>query len=139
MIVKEIVFRRKLAAYEIRHELIDGSEFNGPDVVMKIAYTHSGLYIGDTKTAHRLCVKRGLVRLQKTHHSHCVCSIGFNEQDQKWYGWSHRAICGFGVGDKLFEENFGNDKTLFTKHGKTAIKTLGKAKLAASRFARYVS
>jgi len=25
-------------------------------------------------------------------------SIGFSEQEQKWYGWSHRAIYGFGVG-----------------------------------------
>lgn len=27
-----------------------------------------------------------------------ICCIGFNEAEQKWYGWSHRAICGFGVG-----------------------------------------
>ncbi|WP_028525625.1 hypothetical protein [Runella limosa] len=25
-------------------------------------------------------------------------NIGFNPKEQKWYGWSHRAICGFGIG-----------------------------------------
>jgi hypothetical protein len=28
-----------------------------------------------------------------------VCSIGFCAQKQKWYGWSHRAMCGFAIGD----------------------------------------
>lgn len=27
-----------------------------------------------------------------------VCSVGWSEQNQKWYGWSHRAIYGFGIG-----------------------------------------
>ena len=35
---------------------------------------------------------------QKAKQSHCVCSIGFSEKEQKWYGWSHRAIFGFGIG-----------------------------------------
>lgn len=30
-----------------------------------------------------------------------VCSMGFSESQQKWYGWSHRAVAGFGVGDKV--------------------------------------
>jgi len=25
-------------------------------------------------------------------------NIGFNPEEQKWYGWSHRAVFGFGVG-----------------------------------------
>ena len=27
-------------------------------------------------------------------------NIGFNHDEQKWYGWSHRAIHGFEIGDK---------------------------------------
>lgn len=34
--------------------------------------------------------------LRKPHHN--VPSIGFSEKEQKWYGWSHRAIYGFGIG-----------------------------------------
>lgn len=30
-----------------------------------------------------------------------VDGLGFSEEDQKWYGWSHRAICGFGIGSKV--------------------------------------
>jgi len=26
-------------------------------------------------------------------------AIGFSEDEQKWYGWSHRAIYGFKIGD----------------------------------------
>lgn len=139
MKVKKVVFSRKLKQYEIRHELIDGSDYNGPDTLMKSAYTHTGHYIGDTKLAHRLCITKNLTNLQKTHHSHCVCSIGFDKKKQKWYGWSHRAICGFGIGDKIFEGNFGDDQTLFVRHGKKTVKSMKEAKLAASRFASYVS
>lgn len=27
--------------------------------------------------------------------------IGFAPKDQKWYGWSHRAIYGFGIGSRV--------------------------------------
>jgi len=29
-----------------------------------------------------------------------VACIGFSEKEQKWYGWSHRAIYGFGIGSE---------------------------------------
>ena len=32
---------------------------------------------------------------------HPVANIGFSEKEQKWYGWSHRAIFGFGVGSHV--------------------------------------
>lgn len=32
---------------------------------------------------------------------HNTESIGFSQSEQKWYGWSHRAIYGFGVGSKV--------------------------------------
>ena len=32
---------------------------------------------------------------------HGVCSVGFCKEDGKWYGWSHRAIYGFKIGDKV--------------------------------------
>jgi hypothetical protein len=28
-------------------------------------------------------------------------SIGYSSESKKWYGWSHRAICGFKIGDKI--------------------------------------
>lgn len=66
-------------------------------------------------------------------------NVGFSPTKKKWYGWSHRAVAGFGVGDKIFEANFGDDNTPFNKHGSKDCKTLDDAKESARRFAEYVS
>ncbi len=133
--------RKTKAGYIQRTEIWDDSDHGGDGngLEMKSAYTPNGAWIGNYKDARFLCVKKGLTKLQKSDASDCVCSIGFNEKEQKWYGWSHRAIFGFGLGDKLFIQRFGNDKTKFNRHGKITIKTLSQAKLAAKRFANYVS
>ena len=39
-------------------------------------------------------VKRGIT--EQLQHG-----IGFSPTEQKWYGWSHRAIYGFGIGSKV--------------------------------------
>lgn len=96
-------------------------------------------YIGPENFAKMLTQKRELTKLQPSSKDSNVVSIGFNEKEQKWYGWSHRAMFGFGIGDKIFKERYGDDKTHFSKHGDKIIKTLGDAKKAAKNFARYVS
>jgi len=101
MKVKKILgVRRYKAGYEVRHELHDGSEYGGEDFDKKVAYNPRGHYIGDPKTAHRLCVDRG-IRPEVIGDEHHVCSIGFSPEKWRWYGWSHRAIYGFGVGSKV--------------------------------------
>lgn len=69
------------------------------DTPITAAYTPSGDYIGDPKTA-KMLVKKGITSFEKTEPNHCVVSIGFNPEENKWYGWSHRAIYGFGVGGR---------------------------------------
>ena len=76
-------------------------------VIVKSAYMPNGDYIGDPKTAHYLMIKRG-IKPEKANPTHNVCSIGFCEKEQKWYGWSHRAICGFAVGDRVKEGDCTN-------------------------------
>ncbi|MEE8114808.1 MAG: hypothetical protein V3T23_10695 [Nitrososphaerales archaeon] len=66
-------------------------------------------------------------------------STGLDEEKGIWYGWSHRAVVGFEIGDKVFEEDFGDDKTDFKEHGSKTIKTLDDAKLSAERFSDHVS
>lgn len=34
-------------------------------------------------------------------------SLGFNPKEQKWYGWSHRAVFGFGIGSKCKKGDCG--------------------------------
>lgn len=53
--------------------------------------------------------------------------------DGKWYGWSHRAIYGFKVGDKVKKGDCAYDGKEYT------IKTEKEAKETAKRFADSVS
>lgn len=111
--------------YVIRREIWPGVEFVCPipsgasDTVAAIAaaidgrhppsemvtcYTDSGDWIGDEETAKYLCKERGIAPEHATPQPRGLlipCQIGFCERDQKWYGWSHRAICGFGVGSAV--------------------------------------
>lgn len=43
-------------------------------------------------------LKRGVTeQIQDGYGEPKTCCIGFNPIEQKWYGWSHRAIFGFGI------------------------------------------
>ena len=76
----------------------------------------------------------------KAHPSHSSTSIG-RDRKGRWWGWSHRAATPFAKGDRIFEEDYEpqGDKTPFREHGRKVIKTDADARLAATRFARYVS
>ena len=93
--------RKYKAGYEVREEKVLTHFEDMPSdhtVTMKSAYTSTGDYIGTSKMAHLLCKKKG-IKPEKTNSNHNVCSIGFCETEQKWFGWSHRAIYGFGIGN----------------------------------------
>lgn len=66
-------------------------------VELDAVYNAHGVYVGDKETADWLAGK-GILPEGHTSESN-VCSIGFSDKDQKWYGWSHRALHGFGIGD----------------------------------------
>lgn len=74
----------------------------GHRIRMQSAYTVGGDYIGNEKTAEMLCDDYGIYP-EKASPEDDVCSIGFSRKDRKWYGWSHRAIYGFTVGDVVKE------------------------------------
>ena len=46
-----------------------------------------------------LAKKYGIEHFEFPFPSSGVKSVGFNPKTQTWYGWSHRAIAGFKVGD----------------------------------------
>jgi hypothetical protein len=93
----------KMSGYEIRTEIYSGKEFGmDTDTEMDSAYTSSGDYIGNPEDAKYLVEKKG-ISPEKASPSHSVCSIGWSEKEQKYYGWSHRAIHGFGIGDIVKE------------------------------------
>jgi hypothetical protein len=44
---------------------------------------------------------------QRRSPDHSSCCFGFSESEQKWYGWSHRAFCGFAIGFVAEEDTCG--------------------------------
>lgn len=64
-----------------------------------------------------------------------AAGVEFNDKEQKWYGGSHRAKFGFGVGDKVKE----GDVLAGVYPVGHEIKTLDQAKEAAEHFAELVS
>ena len=84
--------------YELRTE-----KFQGIDITA--AYNATGAYIGDESFAKEL--ERKGINPELAHPENKVCSIGFCEKEQKWYGWSHRAMFGFGVGSAVKKGDCG--------------------------------
>lgn len=76
------------------------------ETILRTAVNPAGHYIGDEETAKFLCEQRGIAP-ELASPNHHVCSIGFCEAEQKWYGWSHRAIYGFGVGSAVKKGDCG--------------------------------
>ena len=134
-LISNTVFR---SGYEVRKEMVTYSEHEDP-MEMRSAYSPEGGYIGDIKFANMLINKYGITTFKEHESESRVVCYGYSPANKKWYGWSHRAISAFGIGDMIFEESFGDDKTPFIKHGSVEIKTLEQAKEAAYAFARYVS
>lgn len=97
---KELIKELNMGHYLIRHENWwhgDGDE----KTLMKAAYTPDGVYIGDLRTARYLVKKRGITQLLKRTPDSNIASIGYNPTEKKWYGWSHRAMFGFGKGSSV--------------------------------------
>lgn len=91
------MFKAEILSGEVDREFIDALE--QPTITtIENAYTLDGDYIGDEKLAKYLCVQNR-IKPEKLTPSSKVCSIGYSNKDGKWYGWSHRAIYGFSIGD----------------------------------------
>lgn len=97
IITNRRLWRKYKVGYEVWKE--DWQTFPEEEPTeIKAAYTPDGHYLGNPRDAHRLTKKFGIRKFEKVKSYHGVCSIGFNPEQQKWYGWSHRAIYGFGIG-----------------------------------------
>jgi len=152
-----IKFQRKYRKYGYiyRRELVVSLGHSGQnDAELEMVNCYSldtGMWIGGVRMAKCLCRKHGLRQIQKRTKSSCVASLGFNAEEQKWYGWSHRAIYGFGIGDEVFDEDGSESRYMYqefeekindriTKNPrKKIIKTLEEAKRSAENFAESVS
>ena len=78
-------------------------DLGGPDEAeMESAYNFNDKYIGLIEDADYICKEKG-IKSETISDDYNVCSIGYSEKDGKYYGWSHRAMCGFQIGDKVTE------------------------------------
>ena len=85
-------------AYNMHHETWQVG--NTTPTEMRQAYNLNGDYIGTEKTAKFLCDKLGIVP-ELIGPGGNVCRIGFSSIKQKWYGWYHHGILGFGIGHEV--------------------------------------
>ena len=88
---------RIIAKFECRKEQV--SMWDDKPVLMFFFYNSNGKYIGVLEDFKRLVVEREIE--PETYGEAKVCSIGKSTKDGKWYGWSHRAIYGFQIGDMV--------------------------------------
>lgn len=87
---------------EFFNEYFDEVPEGTPDArAMESAYNNTGEYVGTVCFGKRLEEEFGIADPELAHPSDYSCSIGFSEENQRWYGWSHRAIAGFGVGSTV--------------------------------------
>lgn len=84
-----------LREYKIVIEEVSNGD--DPKVVMHSVYSLDGGYVGSVEDANTYFEKGILPELADRENK--VCSIGKSYIDGKWYGWSHRAIHGFQIGD----------------------------------------
>jgi hypothetical protein len=121
-----------------------------------------GGYVGDLERGYWY-LKNGLTAKKGTH-----VFTAWKKSTKQWVGYSHRAACAFGKGDRLFDATWvpGDDELLqyeryFAKHlgeipegqtlnewavghipfrqrGAKVIKTYEEAQIAAANFAKYV-
>lgn len=84
---------------------------NIPDDDGKIYYSKvDGAYLTRVGMENDLnfLLKNGVTdKIQDGYGEPKTCCIGLNPTEQKWYGWSHRAMCGFGIGSECIKGSCG--------------------------------
>ena len=129
--------RKVDGSYTFVKQIMSGKQWNCDDFEVETVVNARGEYVGDPEFG-RYLIREG-IEAELIDPQHTVCSVGFCSTDNKWAGWSHRALAKFGIGDRVFEEAYGDDNTLFTQHGSVVIENLAQARQAACNFAAYVS
>ena len=99
--------------YEVRREMWDPDcEMADRPTEMFSAYSKKdGSYCGSADFAKDVLDTYGILA-ELSSPGHNVASIGWSESNEKWYGWSHRAIYGFKPGDEV-----SSDDHLCASHG----------------------
>lgn len=107
------------------------------EIFFKADYKSNHLaYIGTKEMYEKFTKEIGITKFDLSHYSHNTVSIGFSEENQKWYGWSHRAVHGFEIGFIVTENATTINDRIDVGY---EVKTLNGAKHLAEIFAESVS
>ena len=91
-----------------------------PDrITIKVGRNSTGDYIGDEDFTRLMVSHRGIKPEMAKPDQDGTCSIGFCEADGKWYGWSHRAWYGFGIGSTCKRGDCGYNAPNATAFGQS--------------------
>ena len=117
--------------------MIDINDYNKDDIIasclIEAANVLSESANREESNLEKYMQKHGIKKPRDIHKT----PIGFSEKEQKWYGWSHRAIYGLKVGDKCKPKDLGVGDGYTFKAGDT-LKTLDDCKQRAIDFAKAV-
>lgn len=105
----KILFESSNGPYIYRTELVNTYCPEMPLLNMTRCYSsYTGEYLGGVSEAMLICHKYGISKLQSIEYAKDgtkgpFCSIGFQKDKQLWYGYSGRAIYGFGIGSQCIK------------------------------------
>ena len=134
--------------HEYKISISDKSEYGISNFISVL--TMDNKYVGNLDDV-ALLFKNGIYDIQTINNKNKICSIGFNDEEQKWYGWSHRAMYGFGIGHVVkkgnLEASTGFTEEYIEKHPEESLavpigfvcKSLDDCKRCAIAFADSVS
>ena len=93
-----VIDSSELGPFTIQTEVVclEGCEA----VTLEAAYTKEGYYVGDKQQAESL-IGLGITSQVQPRGDGTTCVVGFCPAELKWYGWSHSAIYGFGIGSSM--------------------------------------
>lgn len=90
----------KDSCFIVQYENVKHVASGDRDMLMVVVYNNEGQYVGNLDQLQML-ITRGITSQVQPAKTGITCCIGFNEAQQTWYGWSHRAIYGFTIGSTV--------------------------------------
>jgi len=99
---------------------------------------NTGFYLGDPEFARKLTNKFQISVFFLSSEKRAVATVGYSEAQTMCYGWSSSKICGFRIGDKIYDAEFEED-TSPEKHGSDVIKSREDCIQAAINFSEHMT
>ena len=127
-------------------ELIDSISYIGDSTILnddgKIYYSKvDGSYLTRVgmEDEIKFLLKFGITeQIQDGYGEPTTCCIGFNPIGQKWFGWSHRAIFGFGIGQTIKQGDCGFEASSKEEWIKVAMAFWGDCEYALNGVTEYI-